>query len=141
MNTKEIMHSSVVAVATADGAPFAQSCTALARTEPRFATCPAPRWACGPEVRAGCWSLTQPQAHGRAVLLSSTGPATRKHAVRLLAYAYASVGAWGKLMTLFESGGVLAFEEGELEKYERMAREIGRSEEAERIASLHSHVA
>jgi len=61
--------------------------------------------------------------------------------VRLLAYAYASVGAWGKLMTLFESGGVLAFEEGELEKYERMAREIGRSEEAERIASLHSHVA
>ncbi len=76
--------------------------------------------------------------HCHEVLRASTSPATRKDAVRLLAYGYASAEAWGKLMNLLESGGALALEAGELEKYERTARELGRSVEAQRIASLSS---
>jgi Zn-dependent protease len=79
--------------------------------------------------------------HCRTVLAASADPATRRDAVRLLAYAYASMDMWSKLMTLLESGGVTALEDGELEKYERVARELGRSEEAKRIAWLRSRLA
>jgi Zn-dependent protease len=78
--------------------------------------------------------------HCRTVLGVSSDPAARKDAVRLLAYAYASVEMWGKLMEVLESGGVAALEDGELEKYERAARELGRSEEAQRLASLRTRV-
>jgi Zn-dependent protease len=79
--------------------------------------------------------------HCREVLSASTSPATRRDAVRLLAYAYASVDSWGRLMDLLESGGVSALEDGELEKYERTARELGRRKDAERIASLRHGIA
>jgi stage IV sporulation protein FB len=78
--------------------------------------------------------------HCRSVLNASTVPATRKDAVRLLAYAYASTAAWGKLMDLLESGSALLLEDEELEKYERAAREVGRPDEAQRIALLRNHV-
>jgi hypothetical protein len=79
--------------------------------------------------------------HCRKVLSAPCGPAMRKDALRLLAYAYASTEAWGTLMELLESDGALALEDGELEKYERAARELGRSEEAQRIAVLRNRVA
>lgn len=65
----------------------------------------------------------------------------RKDALRLLAFAYASTEAWGKLMELLESGGVLALEDRELETYEQAANQLGRSEEAQRIAMLRNRVA
>jgi hypothetical protein len=49
--------------------------------------------------------------------------------------------SWSKLMELLESGGVLALQDGELEKYERAARELGRREEARRLAWLRTRVA
>jgi Zn-dependent protease len=79
--------------------------------------------------------------HCRTVLGAPASPALQKDAVRLLAYAYASTGAWGRLMDLLESGGVLALERGELEKYELVACELGRSEEARRIALLRNRCA
>ncbi len=79
--------------------------------------------------------------HCRAVLSESTRPEARREAVRLLAYAYASTEAWGELMEVLESGGLVALEDGELERYERAARELGRSEEARRIALLRGRVA
>jgi len=79
--------------------------------------------------------------HCREILRASSGLSTRRDAVRLLAYAYASTEAWRRLMDLLESGGVLALEDGELENYERAARELGRAEEAQRIALLRHHIA
>jgi Zn-dependent protease len=79
--------------------------------------------------------------HCGAVLHASTDPAVRKDAVRLLAYAYATSGDWVKLIKLLESGGVQALESAELEKYQRAARELGRPEDAQRIAFLCSRFA
>lgn len=79
--------------------------------------------------------------HCRTILATSDDPAARRDAVRLLAYAYASMESWSKLMELLESGGVLALQDGELEKYERAARELGRREEARRLAWLRTRVA
>jgi hypothetical protein len=56
--------------------------------------------------------------------------------VRLLAYAYATSNDWRNLMQLLESGGAGALAEGELEKFQRVARELGRSEDAQRMGLL-----
>lgn len=79
--------------------------------------------------------------HCRTILAASTDPTARRDAVRMLAYALASTGMWTKLLELLESGGVLALEDVELEKYERAARELGRSEEAQRIHCFRTRVA
>jgi Zn-dependent protease len=84
---------------------------------------------------------TTAAGHCRAVLDASADPGARKDAVRLLAYAYATMESWAKLMELLESGGVMAFEDCELEKYERVARELGRSDDAQRIEHLRCRVA
>jgi Zn-dependent protease len=79
--------------------------------------------------------------HCRTVLGASREPATRRDAVRLLAYAYATGNDWGSLVELLESGGVLALDAGDLERYELAACELGRPREAERIALLRGHFA
>lgn len=79
--------------------------------------------------------------HCLTVLAASKSPASRREAVRLLAYAYASTESWAHLMDLLESGGAMALEDDELVKYERAARGLGRAREAARIASLRTFVA
>jgi uncharacterized protein HemY len=74
--------------------------------------------------------------HCRTILTGSHNGATRRDAVRLLAYAYATSDDWRNLMHLLESGGAAALAEDELEKYQRAAGELGRSDEARRIGSL-----
>ncbi len=73
-------------------------------------------------------------AHCTAALRVSTDAGVRKDAVRLLAYAYATTGAWRHLLELLESGGATAMDDSELERFERAARELGRVDEAQRIA-------
>ena len=65
---------------------------------------------------------------------------TRIDAIRLLAYAFAMTEAWAPLMQLLESGGA-SFADGELEKYQKAATELGRSDEARRISFLRARVA
>jgi stage IV sporulation protein FB len=79
-------------------------------------------------------------SHCCTVLRAPADFAVRNDAVRLLAYAYATSSKWGDLIELLESGGISALHEGELEKYQRAARELGRSEDARRIAFLRSHL-
>jgi hypothetical protein len=79
--------------------------------------------------------------HCIAVLEASFDGPLRKDAVRLLAYAYATGDQWRKLIDLLESGGVLALDPCELEKYQRAARELGRAEDARRLAFLASRLA
>jgi Zn-dependent protease len=74
--------------------------------------------------------------HCRTILTGSRDRATRRDAVRLLAYAYAMSDDWRNLVDLLESGGAAALGEGELEKYQCAAGELGRSAEAQRIGSL-----
>jgi Zn-dependent protease len=74
--------------------------------------------------------------HCRTILTGSRDRATRRDAVRLLTYAYATSDDWRNLVDLLESGGATALGEGELEKYQRAAGELGRSDEARRIGSL-----
>jgi uncharacterized protein HemY len=74
--------------------------------------------------------------HCRTILEGSADPVTRKDCVRLLAYAYATSGAWGKLIDLIETGGPRDLGDGDLERYERAARELGRAGDAGRIAVL-----
>jgi stage IV sporulation protein FB len=75
-------------------------------------------------------------SHCRAILGASPEPPIRRDAVRLLAYAYATTSDWAKLLDLLESGGVRALDPDELEKYQQAARELGRPEDAQRIAFL-----
>jgi Zn-dependent protease len=75
-------------------------------------------------------------AHCRAILELSTNRVIRKDATRLLVYAYATTNAWPDMMRLLESGGALALEDNELEKYEDAVRDLGRLSDARRIASL-----
>jgi Zn-dependent protease len=74
--------------------------------------------------------------HCVSVLRLSADARHRKDAVRLLAYTYATTGAWRSLLQLLESGGAVALEGTELERYERAARELGRAEDARRLARL-----
>jgi hypothetical protein len=79
--------------------------------------------------------------HFQAILGSSTDLAIRKDAVRLLTYAYATSNDWGRVMDVLESGGAQMLEQGELEKYQRAAGELGRAEDARRIGCLRSRFA
>jgi Zn-dependent protease len=79
--------------------------------------------------------------HCCTVLGASTDMAVRKDAIRLLAYAYATGSDWGKLIDLLETGGAQALDDVELEKYHLAVRELGRSEDAQRIASLQIRLA
>ncbi len=74
--------------------------------------------------------------HCRMILDGSCDRATRGDAVRLLAYSYATSGDWRNLVDLLESGGAAALAEGELERYQRAAGELGRSDDARRIGSF-----
>jgi Zn-dependent protease len=76
--------------------------------------------------------------HCRTVLEDPMELGARRDALRLLAYAYATGGEWGQLIDLLESGGAGAFEPEELDRYERAARELGRAEDARRLALLRS---
>jgi hypothetical protein len=60
----------------------------------------------------------------------------RRDAVRLLAYAYATSNDWRNLMQLLESGGAEALADGELEKFQHVARELGHAEDAQRMGLL-----
>jgi uncharacterized protein HemY len=66
----------------------------------------------------------------------SSNDGLRKDAVRLLAYAYVAKGAWTPLVRLLESSGATVMDDAEIEKYERAALELGRAEDARRIAQL-----
>ncbi|MCL2448577.1 MAG: site-2 protease family protein [Polyangiaceae bacterium] len=74
--------------------------------------------------------------HCRIVLGTSCDPATRRDAVRLLAYAFATGNDWCSLVDLLEAGGVRALDASDLERYQIAALELGRPQEAERIALL-----
>jgi stage IV sporulation protein FB len=78
--------------------------------------------------------------HCRAVLGASTDRTSRKDAVRMLAYAYASTGMWGEFMDLLESGATALLEDEELRKYEQATHELGRPEDGRRIAWLRARV-
>jgi hypothetical protein len=56
--------------------------------------------------------------------------------VRLLAYAYAMTDDWTKLTALLEANGMLALGDGELEKFEHLAADLGRAREARRMGAL-----
>ncbi len=77
----------------------------------------------------------------KTILRDATDAATRIDAIRLLAYAFATTEAWAPLMQLLESGGARALADGELEKYQKAATELGRSDEARRISFLRARVA
>jgi Zn-dependent protease len=70
------------------------------------------------------------------VLSRATDPSVRTDAVRLLAFGYLLTKAWGELISLMESPASGAIGEGEMAKFEQAARELGRPEEAERIAAI-----
>jgi Zn-dependent protease len=74
--------------------------------------------------------------HCLTALRLSSEVTTRKDALRLLAYGYATTDAWRPLLRLLESGGAQAMEDAELATYEEAARELGRTEDAKRIAML-----
>jgi hypothetical protein len=79
--------------------------------------------------------------HCMAVLEGSSDAVLRRDAVRLLAYAYATGDEWRKLLDLLESGGALALDPCDLQKYQRAAQELGRAEDAQRLAFLASRLA
>jgi len=68
------------------------------------------------------------------VLASTPSPELRREALRVRAIACLSSGAWGPLMNILESEDADALGRAELAKFERAARELGRPEEARRIA-------
>ncbi len=72
----------------------------------------------------------------RDVLAAARTNPTRVDAVRLLAFAHLYSGAWGPLVDLMESPASAAIADDELAKFEHAARELGRPEEAERIAAV-----
>jgi hypothetical protein len=74
--------------------------------------------------------------HCRTILAGSRTASLRRDAVRLLAYAYATSDDWRNLMELLETGGAGAMVDGELEKFQRAASELGRVADAQRIHSL-----
>jgi Zn-dependent protease len=74
--------------------------------------------------------------HCQVVVAASRDRTLRRDAVRLLAYAYATTGDWRRLMALLESDGAAALADGELEKYQRAARELGHDEDACRLAAV-----
>ncbi len=74
--------------------------------------------------------------HARAVVEQARDPRLRTDGVRLLAFALVLGGAWGPLMQLLEGGGALMIADDELAKFERAATELGRPDEAARIAAL-----
>jgi hypothetical protein len=74
--------------------------------------------------------------HCRTILGTSRDGRLRRDAVRLLAYAYATSDDWGNLIQLLEKGGARALAEGELEKLQRAASELGRADDAHRIRLL-----
>jgi Zn-dependent protease len=73
---------------------------------------------------------------GHAVLQGSGYAAVRADAVRLLAFAHLSAGAWGPLMDLMESPASRAIPDDEMGKFEQAARELDRPDEAARIAAV-----
>jgi Zn-dependent protease len=73
---------------------------------------------------------------GHAVLSGSTYTAVRADAVRLLAFAHLTAGAWGPLMDLMESPASRAIPDDEMGKFEQAARELDRPEEAARIKAI-----
>lgn len=74
--------------------------------------------------------------HCRTILGASRDAQLRRDATRLLAYAYATSDDWRNLMQLLEMGGAGAMAEGELEKFQRAASELGRADDAQRLRSL-----
>jgi uncharacterized protein HemY len=72
----------------------------------------------------------------REVLASAGTMELRVDAIRLLAYGYLLRGAWGDLMQILESPAAAAIGDVEMEKFERAARELGRSVEAAQIAAV-----
>jgi hypothetical protein len=85
---------------------------------------------------AGHGDCAQAIRHCRTVLAATTEQALRADALRLLAYAYATNDDWRHLTELLESGAAAALAEGELQKYQRAARELGHPDEARRIGAL-----
>ncbi len=71
-----------------------------------------------------------------SVLVHSRDEGIRREAVRVLAYAYATSGAWDGLMCLLEEGGASMIAREDLARYAHAARELGHEEDADRIAAL-----
>jgi Zn-dependent protease len=79
--------------------------------------------------------------HCRVVLAGASEPDVRRDALRLLAYAYAVSETWEALLPLLESAGALFLDDGEIAKYQAAALELGRAEDARRIADLRARFA
>ena len=71
-----------------------------------------------------------------SILVSARDATMRRDAVRILAYAYATTGAWDGLLCLLEEGGAAMIGREELARYVRAARELGREGDASRLAAL-----
>jgi hypothetical protein len=70
------------------------------------------------------------------VVAHSRDAKMRREAVRVLAYAYATTGAWDQLHCLLGEGGAAMIGREELARYVRAARELGREDDACGIAEL-----
>ena len=81
------------------------------------------------DAEAGVRAASEVLAHAGTMEL-------RVDAIRLLAYGHLLRGAWGDLMRILESPAAAAIGDVEMEKFERAARELGRSEEAAQIAAV-----
>jgi Zn-dependent protease len=79
--------------------------------------------------------------HCRSVLAGASEPDVRRDALRLLAYAYAVSETWDALLPLLESAGAMFLDDGEIAKYQAAALELGRADDARRIADLRTRLA
>ena len=75
------------------------------------------------------------------MLAGASEPDVRRDALRLLAYAYAVSETWDALLPLLESAGALFLDDGEIAKYQAAALELGRADDARRIADLRTRLA
>jgi hypothetical protein len=74
--------------------------------------------------------------HCLDILSTSRLSQTRTDAVRLLAYAFAVRGDWSSLMAILESDLAANLPAEDLDRYQRVARDLGRREDAKCIARL-----
>jgi Zn-dependent protease len=73
-----------------------------------------------------------------SILRAARTPELQADALRLLGFAMLFDARWGPLMVLMDNGLAQVLTEGELEKFERAARETDHPEEAERIRRVRS---
>jgi Zn-dependent protease len=72
----------------------------------------------------------------RDVLSRAIDQGVRRDGVRLLAFGYLHSGAWSDLVLLMESAESKRIGDDEMSKFEEAARQLGRPDEADRIAAV-----